>query len=402
LGPRLNFYSASHVLMLALLVLKLTAAQGLPDVIASQFPGFEIQQVALPDSGASGDAQMVPMDGPFVVEEDEPMMFGGFGPDVFGPQGPMIGGPMIGGPAHGIPGGVFDGPPGAGSIEVHEIPLGPHDLALPGFPGHPQELPGLGLPDGVHVVMMNMDPPRPRFRGSRRGPGPIGGSLGGSLEMHISQHALPLEHLAGAFGGLFNPLMVPLHHDKPTAKQNESGESSGRPIPKTPFDGFIHDVLGEMGLKVGDMNRASVAASGGAPPACRNETKKYCADAHPHVMHCLANHSVDLGPGCKATVKKSLPAVCKGVIKKSCDTLEEGVLPCLKRLDGAKKLTGTCADSFHATMEHISRVKQGLAYGATVVNKLTGMERPLVGPAEADSYYDRFKNFAGSLLEPDW
>ena len=71
------------------------------------------------------------------------------------------------------------------------------------------------------------------------------------------------------------------------------------------------------------------------------------------------------------------------------------MLPCLKRLDGAKKLTGTCADSFHATMEHISRVKQGLAYGATVVNKLTGMERPLVGPAEADSYYDRFKNFAG-------
>merc|ERR1719247_31971 len=140
--------------------------------------------------------------------------------------------------------------------------------------------------------------------------------------------------------------------------------------------------MGEMGLKVGDMHKASVAPGGGAPPACRNETAKYCADAHPHVMHCLANHSEALGQGCKATVKKSLPAVCKGAIKKSCDTLEEGVLPCLKRLDGAKKLTGNCADSFHAT----------------VVNKLTGLERPLVGPAEADSYYDRFRNFAGSLL----
>merc|ERR1719359_798269 len=308
----------------------------------------------------------------------------------------MIGGPMIGGPAHGIPGGVFDGPPGAGSIEVHEI-------ALPGFPGHPQELPGLGLPDGVHVVMMNMDPPRPRFRGSRRGPGPIGGSLGGSLEMHISQHALPLHELAGAFGGLFNPLMVPLHHDKPSEKKNASDHAgSGRPTPRNPFDAFIHDVVGEMGLKVGDMKKASVTAAGGAPPACRNETQKYCADAHPHVMHCLANHSEDLSQGCKATVKKSLPAVCKAAIKKSCDTLEEGVLPCLKRLDADKKLTGNCADSFHATMKSIARVKEGLISGATVVNKVTGQERPLVGPAEADSYYDRFRNFAGSLLEPDW
>jgi hypothetical protein len=230
--------------------------------------------------------------------------------------------------------------------------------------------------------------------------------------MHISQRALPLEHLAGAFGGLFNPLMVPLHkEDKPAGEKEKKNASerpagpmgpAGRPLPRNPFDAFIHDVMGEMGLKVGDMHKASVAPGGGAPPACRNETAKYCADAHPHVMHCLANHSEALGQGCKATVKKSLPAVCKGAIKKSCDTLEEGVLPCLKRLDGAKKLTGNCADSFHATMESINRVKDGLHFGATVVNKLTGLERPLVGPAEADSYYDRFRNFAGSLLEPDW
>jgi hypothetical protein len=223
--------------------------------------------------------------------------------------------------------------------------------------------------------------------------------------MHISQRALPLQELSGAFGGLFNPLMVPLHHDKPAEKQNASEKPAGaaaRPPPKNPFDAFIHDVIGEMGLKVGDMQKAAVTSAGGAPPACRNETKKFCADEHPHVMHCLANHSEDLSAGCKATVKKSLPAVCKAAIKKSCDTLEEGVLPCLKRLDAAKKLTGNCADSFHATMKSIARVKEGLSYGATVVNKLTGLERPLVGPAEADSYYDRFRNFAGSLLEPDW
>jgi hypothetical protein len=391
--------------MLALFVLPLAAAQG--DLVASQFgrklhDGVEFQEVALPNAMTSGDGPFVQMDGPFVVEEDEPIMFGGFGPDVFGPGGPVIGGPgpMIGGPGPmiGGPGPVIGGPGHGfppGFAPVQELPFPPE---LAGVLSGPDLG---GLPDGVIVVSTNMEPPRPRFRGgSRRGPGPVGGTL----EMHISQRPLPLHDLAGAFGGLFNPLMVPLHHNEPKEKQkqNASDPHAGRPHHKNPFDAFIHDVVGEMGLKVGDMKKAAVTAAGGAPPACRNETKKYCDDAHPHVMHCLAEHSEDLSQGCKATVKKSLPAVCKAAIKKSCDTLEEGVLPCLKRLDADKKLTGNCADSFHATMKSIARVKEGLTYGATVVNQVTGIERPLVGPAEADSYYDRFRNFAGSLLEPDW
>ena len=129
-------------------------------------------------------------------------------------------------------------------------------------------------------------------------------------------------------------------------------------------EGPVYNVASGLGPRL-ESKSFSLSRGGGLPPACLNETKEYCADGRPDVMRCLANHSLDLSASCKAMVKKRLPGVCKAAIKKSCDLMEDGILPCLKRLHTAKQLTGTCKDTFLATTSSSSRqVKGGLGYVA--------------------------------------
>lgn len=326
------------------------------------------------------------------ADQDEPVVIMDMGPDAMGlPVGP---GPMrMGGPGlpmdmdgpvmvmEGGPGMMMDGPPMLMDGGMGPFSFGP-DMLFSGDAdeGMPFPMPmGLGgLPDGVTVMVTSMDEPPPRFRGRR------GGASGPSGTVHMNmqmQHKLPLDDLASAFGGVFNPISVPLHKDDQRGRHHDK--------PKHVMDRFVHDVLGKFGLKVG---RPELGGPSG-PAACVNETKQFCASAGPHALHCLAEHAVDLNPECKASLKKSLPAVCKSVIEKRCNSFEEGILACLERVE--PQLKGDCADSFHATMKSIAMVQKSLESGATVVSA-AGKERPLVGH-ENDSYYDRFKEFAEAL-----
>jgi hypothetical protein len=284
------------------------------------------------------------------------------------------------------PGMIMDGPPVMMDGGMGPFAFGPDmlfsseaDDAMP-FP-MPMGLDG--MPDGVTVVVTSMDEPQPRFRGR---PGRSSGGPRGTLQMNMQmQHKLPLDALHSAFGGIFNPISVPLH------KADKMEHPHDMKPPKHVFDRFVHDVLGHLNLKVG---RTDLAGPSG-PRECVDETKKLCAAAGPHALHCLAEHAADLNPACKAALKKSLPAVCKSVIEKECNSFEEGILACLKRVH--PNLKGDCADSFQATMQSIAMVQKSLENGAaTVVNSKDGKERPLVGQ-ENDSYYDRFAEFASAL-----
>jgi hypothetical protein len=104
--------------------------------------------------------------------------------------------------------------------------------------------------------------------------------------------------------------------------------------------------------------------------ACAAEVKSMCnatqkkAKSH---LHCLGQHSQNIGDKCRVRVGKSVPFLCHQAIDQWCDGLDRGILPCLA--DKLEELQGSCRDAVIATHGVIAKVN---TQKASLLNPVTG------------------------------
>merc|ERR1719408_15264 len=210
--------------------------------------------------------------------------------------------------------------------------------------------------DGVRIVITS-----PNRRGFR------------SNSMKMLGDTLPVP-VTAPFSGVFDPIAVPLHMGaQPLAK-----------VPASRGDQFVHEVLGELGMRVGNRSAVHLFRVPG-PPACAEDTRVHCAEAA-EILHCLAQQNVSAG--CAKALEESLPEVCSAVLDKCTDS---AVLTCLQMYNA--ELEGPCATSYEATVAHIDAFRKGITAGLTVVNDETGKERPLACAEHEEQYYHLFDRF---------